>query len=99
MPNTKSAIKRTRSNAKKQQVNRAVKSRIGTLERQLKDTLAQGDKDAIQSALRTVTSAYDKAAKKGVVHANKASNKVQLDQACQQGRLIGLNTFFGIVPF
>ena len=75
MPNTKSAIKRTRSNAKKQQVNRAVKSRIGTLERQLKDTLAQGDKDAIQSALRTVTSAYDKAAKKGVGHANKASNK------------------------
>ena len=65
MPNTKSAIKRTRSNAKKQQVNRAAKSRIGTLERQLKDTLAQGDKDAIQSALRTVTSAY----------ANKASNK------------------------
>ena len=74
MPNTKSAIKRTRSNAKKQQVNRAVKSRIGTLERQLKDTLAQGDKDAIQSALARSPQPMT-AAKKGVVHANKASNK------------------------
>ena len=75
MPNTKSAIKRTRSNAKKQQVNRSCEVSHWDSERQLKDTLAQGDKDAIQSALRTVTSAYDKAAKKGVVHANKASNK------------------------
>jgi small subunit ribosomal protein S20 len=75
MPNTKSAIKRTRSNAKKQQVNRAVKSRIGTLERQFKEQVASGDKEATQAALKNVASAYDKAAKKGVVHANKAANK------------------------
>ena len=60
MPNTKSAIKRTRSTERKQQVNRAVK---------------EGNKDGATSALKDVSSAYDKAAKKGVIHRNKADNK------------------------
>ena len=75
MPNTKSAIKRTRSTERKQQVNRAVKSRIGTLERKFKDLVKEGNKDEASSALKDVSSAYDKAAKKGVIHRNKADNK------------------------
>ena len=75
MPNTKSAIKRTRSTERKQQVNRAVKSRIGTLERKFKDLVQEGNKDEAHSALKDVSSAYDKAAKKGVIHRNKADNK------------------------
>lgn len=75
MPNTKSAIKRTRSTERKQQVNRAVKSRISTLERKFKDLVQEGNKDEANSALKDVSSAYDKAAKKGVIHRNKADNK------------------------
>ncbi len=75
MPNTKSAIKRTRSTARKQQVNRAVKSRIGTLERKFNDLVREGNKEAASTALKDVSSAYDKAAKKGVIHKNKADNK------------------------
>ena len=75
MPNTKSAIKRTRSTERKQQVNRAVKSSIGTLERKLKALVKEGNKDGATSALKDVSSAYDKAAKKGVIHRNKADNK------------------------
>ncbi|MBT5928088.1 MAG: 30S ribosomal protein S20 [Verrucomicrobia bacterium] len=75
MPNTKSAIKRTRSTEHKQQVNRAIKSRIGTLERKFNDLVREGNKDGVTSALKDVASAYDKAAKKGVIHRNKADNK------------------------
>jgi small subunit ribosomal protein S20 len=75
MPNTKSAIKRTRSTERKQQVNRAVKSSIGTLERKFKALVKEGNKDGATSALEDVSSAYDKAAKKGVIHRNKADNK------------------------
>jgi small subunit ribosomal protein S20 len=75
MPNTKSAIKRTRSTERKQQVNRAVKSRVATLERKFKDLVKEGNKDEASSALKDVSSAYDKAAKKGVIHRNKADNK------------------------
>jgi small subunit ribosomal protein S20 len=75
MPNTKSAIKRARSTSRKEKVNRAVKSRIGTLERKFKDLVKKGDGEATDSALKDITSAYDKAAKKGVLHRNKASNK------------------------
>ena len=75
MPNTKSAIKRTRSTERKQQVNRAVKYSIGTLERKFKALVKEGNKDGATSALKDVSSAYDKAAKKGVIHRNKADNK------------------------
>ena len=75
MPNTKSAIKRTRNTERKQKVNRAIKSRIGTLERNFKDLVKEGKKEEATTVLRDVASAYDKAAKKGVLHRNKANNK------------------------
>ena len=72
MPNTKSAIKRTRNTERKQKVNRAIKSRIGTLERTFKDLVKEGKKEEASTALRDVASAYDKAAKKGLVKKNTA---------------------------
>ena len=75
MPNTKSAIKRTRSTERKQTVNRAIKSRIGTLERKFNDLVRDGNKEEASSAFKDIASAYDKAAKKGVIHKNKADNK------------------------
>jgi small subunit ribosomal protein S20 len=76
MPNTKSAERRVRSNARKHLRNKSVKSRIKTLERHYKDALEDGDKNEATTALRTVTSALDKAAKKKILNRTMASRKI-----------------------
>jgi small subunit ribosomal protein S20 len=75
MPNTKSAERRMRSSARKQENNRSVKSRVRTLEKSYTSLLATGKKDEAVTALRQLTSALDKAAKGGVVHRATASRK------------------------
>lgn len=75
MPNTKSAARRMRSSARKQLHNRSIKSRLHTLERRYLDLLGAGKKDDAASALQTITSAFDKAAKSGVIHRATADRK------------------------
>jgi small subunit ribosomal protein S20 len=75
MPNTKSAERRMRNSAKKWSQNRSVKSRLHTLERSYLQLLSSGKKEDATKALRTITSAFDKAAKSGVVHRATASRK------------------------
>ena len=75
MPNTKSAEKRVRSSARKRERNRSTKSRLGTLEKKYASLVAAGKKDEATTALRDLTSALDKAAKRGVVHKGTASRK------------------------
>jgi small subunit ribosomal protein S20 len=64
-----------RSNSRKQARNQSVKSRIKTLERHYKDAISDGNKDAADTALRSVSSALDKAAKKKIIHRSLASRK------------------------
>ena len=75
MPNTKSAERRVRNSKRKQLQNKRVKSRLKTLERKFTETLKSGNKEAAGTALRDVTSAFDKAAKTGVIHWAKADRK------------------------
>lgn len=75
MPNTKSAERRTRSNARKQQRNASTKSRVKTLERTYVKALTAGDKDLAAATFKTYTSAVDKAVKKGAIHQSTASRK------------------------
>ena len=75
MPNIKSAEKRVRSTERRAGVNRAAKSRVGTLERSFNSLIKSGKKDEAAVLLPKVTAAYDKAAKKGVFHKNKADHK------------------------
>jgi small subunit ribosomal protein S20 len=75
MPNTKSAERRMRNSARKQLQNRSVKSRLHTLEKSYLELLGTGKKDDAAKALRTITSAFDKAAKSGVVHRATADRK------------------------
>lgn len=75
MPNTKSAERRMRNSARKKLQNRAVKSRLKTLERAYADAVKGGKKDAATDAYRKLSSAFDKAAKTGVIHKSKASRK------------------------
>ena len=75
MPNTKSAMRRMRNSSRKQLRNRSAKSRLHTLERNFLDLLGSGKKDEAAKSLREVTSAFDKAAKSGVVHRATADRK------------------------
>lgn len=75
MPNTKSAERRMRNSAGKRLHNRSIKSRLHSLERQYLGLLGSGKKDEAAKALRAITSAFDKAAKTGVVHRATADRK------------------------
>lgn len=68
MPNTKSAERRARSSERRHARNKAIKSRLKTLEKQYLATVAAGKKDDATRALSAVNSALDKAAKTGVIH-------------------------------
>jgi small subunit ribosomal protein S20 len=75
MPNTKSAERRMRGSARKQLNNQMIKHRLKTLERNYLAAVNAGDKQLAADTLRLVSSAFDKAAKTGVVHRVSASRK------------------------
>ena len=75
MPNIKSAKRRMRSDAAKQARNRSVKTTLKTAERHLNDAIKEGNKETTQAALNAASSAFDKAAKLGVIHSAKANRK------------------------
>jgi small subunit ribosomal protein S20 len=75
MPNTKSAERRMRNSARKRLHNRSAKSRLHSLERGYLQLLGAGKKDDASKALRDISSAFDKAAKSGVIHRATADRK------------------------
>jgi small subunit ribosomal protein S20 len=75
MPNTKSAERRMRSSLRKRARNRSAKTRLHSLERKYLTLIGAGNKNEAAEALRAVTSAFDKAAKSGVIHSAMASRK------------------------
>ena len=81
MPNTKSAAKRLRSDAKKRFTNRVRKSRIKTFQSKFLASVEAGDKEQAEKLLSAVFSELDKAANRGVIHPNKASRTKQRLQA------------------
>ena len=75
MPNTKSAERRMRNSARKHLHNRSLKSRLHTLESAYLHLLGAGKRDDAAKALQQISSAFDKAAKAGVVHRATANRK------------------------
>jgi small subunit ribosomal protein S20 len=75
MANIKSQIKRNRQNEARRQRNKSERSRLRTLTKRLTDAVEAGEVDAAQDAYHAAAQAYDKAAAKGIIHRNKASNK------------------------
>ena len=64
-----------RNSARKQSRNRSTKSRLHTLEKSYLQLLGSGKRDEASRALRDISSAFDKAAKSGVVHRSTADRK------------------------
>jgi small subunit ribosomal protein S20 len=75
MPNTKSAERRARNSARKNMRNRSVKTRLHSLERGYLQLLTSGKKEDATKAFQGITSAFDKAAKAGIVHRATADRK------------------------
>lgn len=74
MANHKSSIKRARQTIVRTERNRAEKSRFKTLRKAVVAAIASGDKDAASLASSAFSSVIDKAAKRNLVHPNKAAN-------------------------
>ncbi len=75
MANIKSQIKRIKTNEKRTQRNKAVKSELRTWIRKFREAAESGDKDAAAEALKLASKKLDKAVSKGVIHKNQAANK------------------------
>jgi small subunit ribosomal protein S20 len=73
--NIKSQIKRNKTNDKAHERNKAVKSELRTEVRRTREAVAAGDRVAAEAALVKATKKLDKAASKGVIHANQAANR------------------------
>ncbi|HEX5118249.1 MAG TPA: 30S ribosomal protein S20 [Pseudonocardiaceae bacterium] len=75
MANIKSQIKRIRTNEAARMRNKSVKSSVKTAIRKFREAAEAGDKDKAIELMRSASKALDKAASKGVIHANQAANK------------------------
>ncbi|AOS62469.1 30S ribosomal protein S20 [Actinoalloteichus hymeniacidonis] len=75
MANIKSQVKRIRTNEKARLRNKAVKSSVKTAIRKFREAAEAGDKDKAITLSREAGRKLDKAASKGVIHANQAANK------------------------
>ncbi|MBI3323154.1 MAG: 30S ribosomal protein S20 [Candidatus Omnitrophica bacterium] len=75
MPNTRSAAKRMRADAKRHLRNLDMRSELKTLVRRLRELLQAGKKSEAQEFFRLVSRRFDQAASRGVLHRNTASRK------------------------
>jgi small subunit ribosomal protein S20 len=74
--NHPSALKRHRQSEKRRLRNRAVKTRLRHLVREVRGAVAAGDPQAAARRLATAARALDKAVTKGVLHRNNAARKI-----------------------
>jgi small subunit ribosomal protein S20 len=75
MANIKSQIKRNRTNAKRHDRNKAIKSELRTVTKRVSTAVSEGDAEAALSSQREAARALDKAASKGVLHKRTVARK------------------------
>ncbi|MEI6033931.1 MAG: 30S ribosomal protein S20 [Verrucomicrobiae bacterium] len=75
MANTKSAAKSARQSARKRDLNAGVITAIKTEQKKFRKALVDGNTDVAKSEFVMLTSALDKAAKRGIIHINVADRR------------------------
>jgi small subunit ribosomal protein S20 len=75
MANIKSQIKRNRSNAKRAERNKAVRTSLKTSTKKTRVAIAEGEAEAAQARTRETARALDKATSKGIVHKRTAARR------------------------
>jgi small subunit ribosomal protein S20 len=73
--NTLSAQQRIRNSARKAQYNRVHRSRARTFVKKTRELVAAKDLQGAQTEIQVALSALDRAAGKGVIHANNAARR------------------------
>ncbi len=79
MANHKSALKRARQNEIRRIRNKAVRTRVKNITKEVRSAATEGSEASSESALEKLNAAksiIDKAAKKGVIHRKTASRKI-----------------------
>jgi len=75
MANTKSAEKSARQSEKRHARNAAVTTAIKSRQKKLRATISSGDAAAAKVQFDDLSSALDKAAKRGIIHRNVANRR------------------------
>ena len=75
MANIKSQLKRIKTNEKARVRNKSVKSALKTSVRKFREAAEAGDVAKATELMRSANRALDKAASKGIIHANQAANR------------------------
>ena len=76
MAKHKSAIKRHKQSINRNARNRAARTRVKNVVKDVRAAIQNNDKESAQKALTYATSTLDKIAGKGVIHWKKAARKV-----------------------
>lgn len=76
MANTPQSKKRARQNERRNEVNKARRSRIRTFLRKVEEAIASGSADTAVAALRAVEPELARGITKGVLHKNTVARKV-----------------------
>lgn len=76
MANHTSAIKRHKQSIKRNARNRAARTRVKNVVKDVRAAIQNKDKEEALKALQIATSSLDKIAGKGVIHWKKAARKV-----------------------
>ena len=75
MPNIKSAEKRVLVGKLRNERNKAEKSRMKTNLKKFDAAVAEGNREAAESAYKVAVKTVDHVASKGIIHKNNAANK------------------------
>ncbi len=75
MPISRTAKRQVRVDARRRLRNKAVRTRCRTFVARANRLIAAGDLEAAQQAVLAAVSALDKAAQKGIIHANNAARR------------------------
>ena len=76
MANHKSALKKLRQDVKRNARNKAVRTRYRNLIKAVRMAVDEGDAERAQQALKACAPYLQRAASKGVIHANKAARNI-----------------------
>lgn len=73
MANSPQALKRARQAEKRRQQNASQRSTLRTFVKKVVKAIQSGDKEVAMQAFQAAQSRLDRAARKGLIHANKAA--------------------------
>ena len=76
MANHKSALKRARQNEIRRKRNKAVKTRVKSIVKDVRLSVSENSKEAALKKLEMAKTNIDRAAQKGVIHKKTASRKI-----------------------